>query len=205
MAELLENGPAVLRRSPLAHLEEPMRRGGVGGSRAVSLRELPFLSMVSIRVDPLSAASGRMAGVLGAPLPQECGATSYAGPFSVFWLGPDEWLVVCPPDTEPVVPALLEALGDQPGSVVDVSANRTTVELSGPGALRVLETGCPLDLHPRSFAPGRAVTTTVGPVPVLLWQVDADTYRLFPRSSFADYLTRWLLDAMAELRVSEID
>ncbi|MDT7786838.1 MAG: sarcosine oxidase, subunit gamma, partial [Pseudonocardiales bacterium] len=54
--------------------------------------------------------------------------------------------------------------------------------------------------HPREFGPGNAVSTTVGPVPVLLWQVEAETYRLFPRSSFADYLARWLMDAMTEYR-----
>ena len=37
-----------------------------------------------------------------------------------------------------------------------------------------------------------------GPVPVILWCYDEDTYRILPRSSFADYLARWLLDAMAE-------
>ncbi|WP_223189280.1 hypothetical protein [Streptomyces sp. TRM68416] len=61
-----------------------------------------------------------------------------------------------------------------------------------------------LCLHPRAFGPGRAVSTTVGPVPVLLWQVghtgDVPTYRLFPRSSFADYLARRLIDAMTEYR-----
>jgi heterotetrameric sarcosine oxidase gamma subunit len=88
---------------------------------------------------------------------------------------------------------------------VDVSANRTTLELSGPAARQVLEKGCPLDLHPRAFGPGRAVSTTVGPVAVLLWQVDdVPTYRLFPRSSFADYLARWLIDAMSEYRGPEM-
>jgi sarcosine oxidase subunit gamma len=45
------------------------------------------------------------------------------------------------------------------------------------------------------------VTTQVGPVPVVLWQTDdVPTYRLLPRSSFADYLARWLIDAMREFR-----
>ncbi|GDY59956.1 hypothetical protein SVIO_105790 [Streptomyces violaceusniger] len=100
---------------------------------------------------------------------------------------------------------LRQALAGDPGSVVDVSANRTTLELSGPAARQVLEKGCRLDLHHRAFGPGRAVSTTVGPVPVLLWQLDeAPTYRLLPRSSFADYLARWLIDAMSEFRGPEV-
>jgi sarcosine oxidase subunit gamma len=33
--------------------------------------------------------------------------------------------------------------------VVDLSANRTTFELTGPQGRAVLEKGCSLDLHPR--------------------------------------------------------
>ena len=34
----------------------------------------------------------------------------------------------------------------------------------------------------------------------LLWQVGPETYRLLPRSWFADYGARWLLDAMQEFQ-----
>jgi heterotetrameric sarcosine oxidase gamma subunit len=68
----------------------------------------------------------------------------------------------------------------------------------------VLEKGCPADLHPRSFGPGQAVTTTVGPVALVLWQVGRTSYRLIPRSSFADYLARWLLDAIQEYGATEV-
>ncbi|HEX8870193.1 MAG TPA: sarcosine oxidase subunit gamma family protein, partial [Lentzea sp.] len=154
--------------------------------------------MVNLRVDPSSDTAARVEKALGTTLPRQCGQTTSYGSRTVFWLGPDEWLVL---DDEPGVHAeLVEALGGEPGSAVDVSANRTIVELSGWFSRDVLEKGCPVDLHPREFGPGQAVQTTVGPVPVLLWQVDGETYRLFPRSSFADYLARWLIDAMTEYR-----
>ena len=121
-----------------------------------------------------------------------------AGGRTALWLGPDEWLVVADEDGAALADALRSALGDDSGCVVDVSANRTTLELSGPAARAVLEKGCPADLHPRAFSPGTAVATTLGPVPVLLWQTGATTYRLLPRSSFADYVARWLLDAATE-------
>ncbi|WP_030797082.1 sarcosine oxidase subunit gamma [Streptomyces sp. NRRL S-337] len=198
-------GPAALRRSPLAHLEELIRAATVTGARGVTLTEWPFLTMVNLRVAPASEAAARIEKTLGAPLPRQCGHTSAAGPHTVCWLGPDEWLVLSQAESTAVTAELREALAEAPGSVVDVSANRTTLELSGPSARQVLEKGCPLDLHPRSFAPGRAVSTTVGPVAVLLWQVDdRPTYRLFPRSSFADYLARWLIDAMREYRGPEV-
>ncbi|MBT2444489.1 sarcosine oxidase subunit gamma [Streptomyces sp. ISL-36] len=195
----------ALRTSPLAHLAERMRAAGVTGARGVTLTEWPFLTMVNLRVDPASEAADRIEKTLGAPLPRQCGHTTTWGPQTVLWLGPDEWLVLSQADNAAVAAELREALGADPGSVVDVSANRTTLELSGPAARAVLEKGCPLDLHPRAFGPGQAVSTTVGPVAVLLWQVDdVPTYRLFPRSSFADYLARWLIDAMSEYRAPEV-
>ncbi|WP_105972513.1 sarcosine oxidase subunit gamma [Streptomyces geranii] len=192
---------AALRTSPVAHLAERMRDATVTGARGVTLTEWPYITMVNLRVDPSSEAADRIEKTLGTPLPQRCGHTAASGPHTVVWLGPDEWLLLSQAETAAVAAELQEALAGDPGSVVDVSANRTTLELSGPAARQVLEKGCPLDLHPRAFGPGQAVSTTVGPVAVLLWQIDdAPTYRLLPRSSFADYLARWLIDAMSEYR-----
>ncbi|MGF0173829.1 sarcosine oxidase subunit gamma [Streptomyces sp. Marseille-Q5077] len=197
------SGPVAPRTSPLAHLEERMRAATVTGARGVALAERPFLTMVNLRVAPASEAADRMAKTLGTPLPQQCGHTAASDAHTIVWLGPDEWLVIS--EGAYVSADLKEALGADPGSVVDVSANRTTLELGGPTARQVLEKGCALDLHPRAFGPGRALSTTVGPVAVLLWQVDDEpTYRLLPRSSFADYLARWLIDAMSEYRGPEI-
>jgi sarcosine oxidase subunit gamma len=201
MAELI----AASRTSPVAHLEERMQAATVTGARGVTLTERPFIAMVNVRVDPASEAADRIGKALGAPLPPQCGHTSASGPHTVLWLGPDEWLVLSQADAPAVVAELRESLAQAPGSVVDVSANRTTLELSGPATRHVLEKGCTLDLHPRAFGPGQAVSTTVGPVTVLLWQVDdTPTYRLLPRSSFADYLARWLIDAMREYHGPEI-
>jgi sarcosine oxidase subunit gamma len=193
MAEL-----TALRRSPLQHLHERLRDGRIAGDRAVALREIPFLGMVAVRVTPGSPASARLTERLGTGLPERCGSVTSSGPHSALWLGPDEWLVVTEADGGELAEGLRTALGSDPGSVVDVSANRTTLELSGPAAREALEKGCVVDLHPRSFGPGTAVATTLGPVPVLLWQTGATTYRVLPRASFADYVARWLLDAMAE-------
>ncbi|MBU3865590.1 sarcosine oxidase subunit gamma [Streptomyces sp. 4503] len=201
-------GPVALRISPLAHLAARMHTAAVTGPRGVTLTEWPFRTMVNLRVDPVSEAADRVEKSLGAPLPRQCGHTTASGPHTVLWLGPDEWLVLSQAegtDGTAVAAELRAALGADPGSVVDVSANRTTLELSGPAARQVLEKGCPLDLHPRAFGPGHAVSTTVGPVAAPLWQVDdVPTYRLLPRSSFADYLARWLIDAMSEYRGPEL-
>lgn len=192
------------RRSPLHDLHARLSAADVPGDRGVRLREVPFLTMVSIRVQPGSAAFTRISAVLGVPLPEVCGETTTTAPHTALWLGPDEWLVVSDAERAPLVAELTEALGDARGAVVDVSANRTTVELSGPSARATLEKGCPADLRERSFRPGAAVATTLGPVPLLLWQTGATTYRLLPRGSFADYVARWLIDATREFASPQV-
>ena len=204
MADLLQTAPEGLRRSPVDHLHDQLREEAVAGERAVALGEVPFLAMVGIRVDPASPASVRLAQRLGTDLPRVCGQVTSAGRHSVLWLGPDEWLVISESDPGKLVAELHEALAGDAGSVIDVSANRTTLELSGPAARATLEKGCPVDLHPRSFGPGTAVATTLGRVPVLLWQTGATTYRVLPRSSFADYVARWLLDATTEFASPQV-
>ncbi|SEF67038.1 sarcosine oxidase subunit alpha [Nonomuraea solani] len=80
---------------------------------------------------------------------------------------------------------------------VDVSDQRTVLELSGPAAHDVLITGCPIDLHPSVF-PGHA-QTLLGRASVILERRSPDTYRIYVRSSFTRYLTEWLLDALEAL------
>ncbi|MFC5728133.1 MULTISPECIES: sarcosine oxidase subunit gamma [Nocardioides] len=187
-----------LRRSPLHDMATEIRDGGVTGDRAVQLVEQPFVTMVSVRIDPDSTGSRGIDEALGAPLPRRVGETSQAGGHTALWLGPDEWLVVSESDAESLVEQLRTAAGDTPAQVVDLSANRTVIELTGPGARGVLEKGCPADLHPRSFPDGTAIMTSLARVPVLLWKVDADHFRVLPRASLAQYVAAWLLDAVRE-------
>ncbi|MDH6125496.1 sarcosine oxidase subunit gamma family protein [Kitasatospora sp. GP82] len=182
-----------LRRSPLGDLPETLGHG-------VRLREIPFLTQLNLRLAPGGGAAARVAEVLGAALPTEPNTVTDSGDLRLLWLGPDEWLIVGPdgaaPDTEG---RIRTALPGEHACLVDVSANRTTLELSGPGARTVLEKGCALDLHPRAFTPGRCAQTLVSKVNVVLDQLDAEPrYRLLVRGSFARYLADWLLDAMSD-------
>jgi sarcosine oxidase subunit gamma len=187
----------TMRRSPLAHLSDRLTETSAAGGQ-VALAETAYTGMVSLRVDLASPAAARVASVVGAGLPAACGEVTGSGAHHALWLGPDEWLVVTTTDAVALADQLAGAVEEERGEALDVSANRTVLELSGPRARAVLEKGCPVDLHPRAFGPGTAVSTTLARVPVLLWQTGESSYRLLPRSSFADYVARWLLDAMLE-------
>ena len=200
------NGLREIRRSPASHLAQALEAGSVPGK--VAVKEGPFQTMAGVRVDPNSEEGARIASVAGG-LPARCGEVSGKEGVSVLWLGPSEFLVVAPEEAHDslggdLIGSLTAALGDAPGQVVDLSANRTTFELSGPRARAVLEKGCALDLHPRSFTAGTALATEVGNIPVVLQKTGEESFRLFPRASFADFLGRWLLDAMREYASPEV-
>ena len=192
---------AELRCSPLQDRRAEFAERRVEGPRGVRLCEEPFLTQVDLRLSPDGPAADRVERALGLALPRESADPATGDDQrSALWLGPDEWLVVAPDGSaHQVLVAAREALADTPGSVVDVSSNRTTLRLSGPMAREVLEKVCSLDLHPRSFGPGRCAQTLVGRAQVVLWQVATEpAYRLMVRCSFAHYLADLLLDAMGE-------
>jgi sarcosine oxidase subunit gamma len=98
---------------------------------------------------------------------------------------------------------LRTAVSEDGGAAIDVSAQRTTLRLSGPDARDVLAKGCSLDLHPRMFRKGTAAQTMLGLAVVVLIALDDDgtDYGILVRSSFARYLADWLIDAAEEFGV----
>lgn len=201
MGNTMDNTNVQARRhSPAEHLWTDFAVGTVAGEHGVSLREVPFQTMVGIRVDPLSEA-GTAIGALTGGLPVTAGkVTSGPNGMVTFWLSPDEFLAVASEEVREgtLAAELVAALGDGAGQVIDLSSNRTTFELAGPSARAVLEKSCAADLHPRSFTTGTAITTEIGKIPTILWKAGDESFFIFPRSSFADYLGRWLLDGMQE-------
>lgn len=175
------------RFSPLSGWPLPSTDGGV------TLAEVPFLTQLNLRLD--------QPGDL--PLPTEPNTTVVDGEVTFVWLGPDEWLVVGPPGAQR---RLTERLESVPGaSVVDVSAQRTTLELSGDGTRELLALGCSLDVHQRVFGVGRCAQTTLAHAPVILVRREhsvtnaESVFWILVRASFAGHLASWLLDARGDL------
>nr|BAD97819.1 subunit gamma of sarcosine oxidase [Corynebacterium sp. U-96] len=193
-----------LRRSPAAHLAAAMEAAEVAGERAVTLREVAFTTQLGLRAVPGSTGHAALAAATGVGLPAAVGEV--AGDVSgtaVLWLGPDEFLLAAEEN-----PALLDtlqgALGQEPGQVLDLSANRSVLQLEGPAAALVLRKSCPADLHPREFGVNRAITTSLANIPVLLWRTGEQSWRILPRASFTEHTVHWLIDAMSEFSAAEV-
>ena len=188
----------AVRRSPLAGYAE--RFAGVFGAtgQAVSLREIPFVTQVNLRVDPKeSDLLARLRATLGFELPMMPNTTSGGGDRRALWLGPDEWLLVAPEGQgEALERDVRDAMAGAVGAIVDVSANRTVLEVGGPGAIELLAQGIPIDLHPRAFRAGQCAQTLLAKAQVIIERPDkGSSFQIYVRSSFACYVADWLIDA----------
>jgi sarcosine oxidase, subunit gamma len=180
---------ATRRQSPLDGFDLP-----------AGLREVPFLAQIDLRLALTDqAAFDAVASVVG-PLPLEPNTFTGGPDGSVLWLGPDEWLLVGPPGGGAALESQLRHSVGQAAAgvaIVDVSANRTTLELRGPNARAALENGCSIDLHPRAFGSGRCAQTLLARAGVIIQQLtDEPQYRILVRPSFAIYVATWLKDAL---------
>jgi sarcosine oxidase subunit gamma len=174
-------------RDALAPLAGEMASMSSRTGGRVRLEHEPFLAQISLRLDPSLAARASI------PLPLQPNTTLDDGTRAALWLGPDEWLVLGPPQTAGgLVAELASTLEGLHRSIVDVSANRVSVVLGGPDRLEVLASGCSLDLHPRSWRAGLCAQTMFAKAQVIL-QERGDTTRVLVRPSFAGYVIERLL------------
>ncbi|MCT1920848.1 sarcosine oxidase subunit gamma [Brevibacterium luteolum] len=190
--------PQLRPVSPAEHRHADM---AAGSSEAVSLREIPFAQMLAIRAEPGSPMAAAVEAEVGR-LPAAVKQVTVSERATTCWLSPDEFLAVLTDESLTAAAEVAETImahaGSASGHVLDVSANRTTLELSGPAARDILESSATIDLHPRMFPAGTAVATNFAQTQVILHKTGEETWRILPRSSFADYVVTWLLDAMEE-------
>lgn len=161
-----------------------------GASRVTPL---PRLAQISFRVTP---GSGPLAArALGLDRLPQANQFSAADGCNVLWLGPDEFLAVGADDLRGSLETRLRnAISPGEGAVVDVSANRVGVWLSGPDARDVLAGCCPLDFHPRVFRTGSCAGTLLAKAQAVIAQIDdRPSYLILVRPSYASYVRAWLL------------
>jgi sarcosine oxidase subunit gamma len=146
--------------------------------------EEPFRTQLTVRL-----REGRT--LLGVDLPEPCRFTSGHGA-DILWMGPDEFLVLADPGRQPELAAVLSR---ESAAVVDVSAQRNVVRLTGSHAADVLAHGCSIDLE--VSPPGTCVQTLLARIGIVL-MVREEGFTILVRQSFANYFHAWLADASRE-------
>ena len=129
-------------------------------------------------------------------LPEQACRANAAEGRAALWLGPDEYLLLAPPDEAGTIAVdLTAALAGIPHSLVDVSQRQVAWRLSGPDAALVLNSACPLDLDAAAFPPGACTRTILGKTQIVLWRKAAEEYHLEIWRSYSDYVRELLMDA----------
>ena len=146
--------------------------------------EEPFRTQLTVRLRDGDT-------LLGVALPGPCRYTSGNG-VDILWMGPDEYLVLAEPGRQAELEA---ALSPESDAVVDVSAQRNVVRLTGSHAADVLAHGCSIDLE--VSPPGTCVQTLLARTGIVL-MVREEGFTILVRQSFSDYFHAWLADASLE-------
>jgi len=181
------------QQSPLVQIRLAEPRGA-----APRIEEKPFHGFINLRgrADNTGFLAATLK-VLGCEPPTTANTVVDSGDYRIFWLGPDEWLIVTPVGRQGELQnELLKALDGVFSSVVDNSSGFTMIRINGANAADLLATDCPLDLHPSQFKFGQCAQTRLAKAGMTLSPLaDGSGFDVIIRRSFADYLLLWLQDA----------
>ena len=130
-----------------------------------------------------------IAAVYGARLderPRACAGRA----ITFLWAGPHRWTARA---ADPRIAADLARHLDGLAAVVDQSASRVVLQMSGPKVRETLAKGVLVDLHPRAFGPGDVALTQIAHIGAQIWQIDAaPTFEIAVFRSLAGSFFHWL-------------
>ena len=180
----------------------PLEGMNIGTAATVAIRELPGLHTIDLRMAPGTSTQASVAEVLGMDLPgkpgqMRSGLLAGGSEALALCLGPDWWLIVGLESAEQQL-ALLLLKDDHHFSAVDISGQRTTIELEGPNAREVVAHLWEQDLREKSFPVASVSQGLMAKAPVIVCHIAPFRYRVMVRSSFAMHLWKALVDAAEE-------
>jgi len=140
---------------------------------------------------------------LGQSLPTTPNTLS-EGEHRIYWLGPDEWLILTDlSQAVLLVEKLRKSVTGKHVALNDVSGGQIVLRLDGTGVRDLLAKGCTLDLHPRVFTAGMCAQSGLAKANVLIGLAgQSESFDIVVRRSFSDYLLRWLLHGADEFGVT---
>ena len=169
------------------------------GKQDVELLERPFTQSAILRAKPESAAANSLSSTLGLQLPTVPNTVSHGNEVKALWLSPEEWLICASENySGNLVGTLEEVFSGTFHAVVDQSNGNSTIDLRGTDTRAILNTGCPLDLHPSVFKKDQCAQSVFFQAGIILSALSADGshWELVVRRSFADYVAQMLVDAI---------
>ena len=178
---------------------------------SIQVQEVSDLELIRIEINPFSDAALRLEKVIGTAFPQYAGEVTgdalaqeilYGTRQIVALLYVDEttFLLVTRVDGVKLGRALDNALSSDPGLIVNVSVNRSVIELSGPQSHGIIERLAEFEVKPRYFEKGMAFQCYITGAPMMLWRISDDQYLLVPRHAHTAPFIVVLLDEIQKLK-----
>jgi len=140
-------------------------------------------------------------GVAAAPIAAALGLEAQSGPTvttagsrRLIGTGPGVWLLTeetAGPGWAAEIAQRLHGLA----SVTDQTSGYALFEVAGPSARALLQSCLAIDMHPSAFVQGRAATSVIEHIGVILWCVGPETFHLATFRSYATDFHRWLTEA----------
>lgn len=180
-----------------------------GLDKGIYIAEVPFTPSIDLRVDPSSPAFAAVNLALGLTLNPQVGSVVRknadciisqdqqpdSNGLSALCLGPDWWLLTGTADIESLLKPVQSA---HHISVVDVSAQRTKLEIYGPKVKEILGHVWEQDLRDAKFPIDTCTQGLMAKSPIILWHCCENCYLIFVRSSFATHLWDVIADSTVE-------
>ena len=178
-----------------------------GNSQGLIIRVLSGIGHINLRANPADPGFvTAMEELLEQELPL-CPNTMSSGQYRIYWLGPDEWQILCPLSTcSNLVDDLRTRTASRHVSINDISGGQVTLNISGPAVFEVLAAGCTLDFHPLVFKSGSCAQSGLAKTAVLIGRLEGPfEFEIMVRRSFAEYLALWLQHSAKQVGASFIN
>jgi len=185
-------------RSPLHFMKGQRSKFSDDGDVGLMITEISHSCYLNLRgrSDDSHFVKG-IDGVLSLELPIKPGTFSANDLAAIFWLGPDEWLIISNRPANSLQLKLREALRGHI-AVTDVSGGYTKIRLVGPSLPSVLQKASGYDFEAwllDDTNQSRCAQTNFAKATALVVLNEDNSFDVVVRRSFADYIAQWLLDA----------
>ena len=167
----------------------------------VVIEEVQVGGMIRLQGDGSDGAFCDSAqAVLGVALPAPC-ETAVGNDITLYWLTPNEWLIVCGAEQEASLVQALSSLTSPKGCRATAMADsRLVLHAHGSGVLDLLSQGCTLDFDSEALAPGRCAVTRFAQVATLISRKAEHHFELMVDRSMAMYCWDWLVESLRDQR-----
>ena len=155
------------------------------------------LGHINLRGDPRNAdLVTAVESVLQQALPATPNTVN-EGTVNIYWLGPDEFNIVCDAsEGSRLTSRLGDMLARTHSAVNDLTGGLIAIRLFGSEVATLLSKGCALDLDSEVFLPGMCAQSGLAKTSVVLGRLSTpECYEILVRRSFSRYLLQWLRHA----------